>query len=151
MSEELIGDTFRKKIAYGTINWAIHLISDLDGTSINPGKGTGIPGPILASLKELSSLPLVHNLQVKHEYKGEVKYKKISAMLQKVFDGTLFADHDEAGNIIKGTEKPLDFRTELGMTKGFVKSTIPVIANECIVRGFYFIRRLFDEIKRNDI
>ena len=151
LNEQLIGDTFEKKILYGTVNWAIHLISDLDGSSNNPGKGTGIPGPILALFKEISSLPLINKLQVKYEYKGEEKDIRISAMLQKVFDGTLFADHDETGKIIKGTEKPLDFRTELGIAKGFIKSTIPVIANECIVRAFYFIRRFCNEIRINDI
>lgn len=147
LNDHLIGDTFEKKILYGTINWAFHLISDIDGSSSNPGRGTGIPGPILGFLKEMSSLPLINKLQV--EYRG--KDIKISAFLQKVFDGTLFAEHDASGKIIKGTEKPLDFRTELGIAKGFIKSTIPVIANECIVRSFYFMRRLFHEIKVNNI
>ena len=147
LSENLIGDTFEKKLLYGTVNWAFHLISDLDGSSNNPGKGTGIPGPILALFKEMSALPLINNIQI--DYKG--KDLKISAVLQKVFDGTLFAEHDANDKIIKGTEKPLDFRTELGIAKGFIKSTIPVIANECIVRAFYFIRRLFNEIKTSNI
>lgn len=151
LNVSLIGDTFEKKILYGTINWAIHLISDLDGSSNNPGKGTGIPGPILAFFKEMSSLPLINEIQVKYEYRGDEKDIRISALLQKIFDGTLFADHDENGKIIKGTEKPLDFRTELGIVKGFIKSTIPVIANECIVRAFFFIRRFCNEIKHNNV
>lgn len=151
LDEYLIGDTFEKKILYGTVNWAIHLISDLDGSSNNPGKGTGIPGPILSFFKEMSSLPLINEIQVKYEYRGNEKNIRISALLQKIFDGTLFADHDDEGRIIRGTEKPLDFRTELGIAKGFIKSTIPVIANECIIRAFFFIRRFCSEIKRNDV
>ena len=31
------------------------------------------------------------------------------------------------------------------------QQAIPVIVNECVVRGFYFIRRLYMEIKTNDV
>lgn len=37
------------------------------------------------------------------------------------------------------------------MQKTVLKSALPVLANECIVRAFYSIRRFFDEIERKDI
>ena len=41
-----------------------------------------------------------------------------------------------------------DFRGELGATVELGKQAIPVIANECIVRGFYFLRRFAMEMRR---
>ena len=53
---------FAEKIVFGTVNWMFHLVSDIDGSSSSvfegSGKGTGIPGPFLSLLKELSALPL---------------------------------------------------------------------------------------------
>ena len=54
----LIGRNVPEKIAFGTLFWAMHLVSDMAGSSSNPGKGTGIPGVVLSLLKELSSLPV---------------------------------------------------------------------------------------------
>ncbi len=39
----LIGRNVPEKIAFGTLFWAMHLVSDMAGSSSNPGKGTGIP------------------------------------------------------------------------------------------------------------
>ena len=41
-----------------------------------------------------------------------------------------------------------DFRGELGTTVELGKQAVPVIANECIVRGFYFLRRFAMEMRR---
>ena len=151
LKENHIGETVKDKLLFGTFNWAMHLISDLDGSSDNPGKGTGIPGPLLGMFKEFAALPFIRNIQFDYKYKNKDTKVELSTMIQKIFDGTLFADHDENGVIIRGTEKPLDFRTELGLAKTVAKSALPVVANECIVRAFYSIRRFFDEIERNNI
>ena len=52
---------------------------------------------------------------------------------------------------MKETVVKFDFRGELGVAVELGKQAIPVIANECIVRIFYFIRRLILEIKNKDI
>ena len=44
---DLIGANFEEKIFRGIVMWALHLISDMAGSSSNPGKGTGIPGMLL--------------------------------------------------------------------------------------------------------
>lgn len=116
-AENLIGDTIPNKLLYGTFNWAMHLISDLDGSSSNPGKGTGIPGPLLSMFKEIATLPFIRDLQINYREKET----NLSTMIQKIFDGTLFAEHDENGRIIKGTVKPLDFRAEIGLAKNSIK------------------------------
>ena len=50
-NRELIGKTFEEKLFNGTVIWAIHLVSDLAGSSGSAGKGTGIPGPLLSLAK----------------------------------------------------------------------------------------------------
>ena len=44
-----------------------------------------------------------------------------------------------------------DLRTEIGVAEQLGKQAIPVIVNECMVRGFYFVRRLYAELKQQDI
>lgn len=140
-SKEFIGKTIPEKIVKGTITWFFHLVSDMAGSSSTASLsgGTGIPGPLLSLAKELSVLPVFRNIKVKGY--------DISVFLSKVFNGTLFAQHDENGKIIKGTEIKFDLRGELGVAVEVGKQAIPVIANECIVRSFYFIRRFAVALK----
>ena len=144
-SRPFIGEDVPTKILYGTLTWFFHLVSDMAGSSSTAGKtgGTGIPGPLLALAKELSVLPFFRDLQV-----GE---QGISLFLSKLFNGTLLAQHDENGQIIKDTVLKMDLRGELGIAVELGRQAIPVVANECIVRGFYFIRRLAIELKENHI
>lgn len=140
-----IGEDVPDKIVKGTIIWFFHLISDIAGSSSTAGLsgGTGIPGPILALAKELATLPFIKELKVNDE--------SLSVFLSKLFNGTLFAKHDENGKVIKETVVKFDFRGELGVAVELGRQAVPVIANECIVRVFYFIRRIISEIKNEDI
>ena len=131
----------------GTITWAMHLISDMAGSSgtVAQGKeGTGIPGPILSFLKELSALPGVRAIMGKDQ-KGNGRF---SVVCSKLFNGTLLGDHDADGHIMKGRELPFDLRTELGIAHEAVKNGqyIPVLLCEGIVCAFYSVRRLLREI-----
>lgn len=141
-SKPFIGKDIPDKLFKGTVIWFFHLISDIAGSSSTTGLsgGTGIPGPILAMAKEVSALPIFQKITMKDE--------SLSKFLSKLFNGTFFAKHDEDGKIIKGTEIKLDFRGELGVAVELGRQAIPVIANECIVRTFYFIRRFITEMKR---
>src|SRR5699024_4226709 len=51
------------------------------------------------------------------------------------------AQRDENGKIIKDGELRFDLRGELGFGIEVGRQAIPVLANETLVRGFYFIRR----------
>lgn len=140
-----IGKDIPAKILYGTITWFFHLVSDVAGSNSSVGKsgGTGIPGPILAMAKELSVLPIFKDINI-----GD---NSLSVFLSKLFNGTLLAKHDETGAIIKESILKFDLRAELGIGAELGKQAIPVIANECIVRAFYFIRRLATEIRQSNI
>ncbi len=145
VSKAFIGNDVPSKILFGTITWFFHLVSDMAGSSnsVSRSGGTGIPGPLLALAKALSVLPIFKNINV-----GD---NSLSVFLSKLFNGTLLAKHDESGAIIKDTVLKFDLRGELGVGIEIVRQAIPVVANECIVRCFYSIRRLALEIQEKDI
>ncbi len=60
--------------------------------------------------------------------------------LSKSFNGTLMMQRDENGQIIKESVVKFDLRGELGVAVELCKQAVPVIANECIVRAFYFYK-----------
>ena len=144
-SQAFIGKDIPSKILLGTITWFFHLVSDMAGSSSTVGisGGTGIPGPILSIIKELSVLPFFRNISI-----GD---NSLSVFLSKLFNGTLLAKRDESGAIIKDTVLRFDLRGELGVGIELGRQAVPVIANECIVRAFYFIRRLAMEMKNNEV
>ena len=63
----------------------------------------------------------------------------------------MFAKYDTNGKIIKDSVVNFELCDELGVAIKLEKQAISVIANGCIVRIFYFIRRFFYEIKINQI
>lgn len=75
----------------------------------------------------------------------------LSVFLSKLFNGTLFAEHDENGRIIRDSLLKLDLRGELGVGIELARQAVPVIANECIVRTFWFIRRLAVKLRDADV
>ena len=96
-----------------------------------------MPGPLVSMLKELSVLPFFKNM--------DINDMQLSVWISKLFNGTLLARRDEAGKI---TEKvKFDLRTEIGVAHELGRQALPVVINECIVRGFYFIRRFFFELR----
>lgn len=145
-SKPFIGTDVPQKILMGTITWFFHLVSDVAGSSSTAEitGGTGIPGPILALAKEISAIPLLKNIKIDDDM-------SLSLFLSKLFNGTLMMQHDENGQIIKDTVIKFDLRAELGVALELCKQAAPVIANECIVRTFYFIRRLAMAMKENNV
>ena len=136
----LVGRNVPEKILYGTVKWLFHLISDMAGSSSTPGAGTGIPGPLLSFLKEASALPFFRDMSI--GYEG--KMRTLSQWISKAFNGTLLKDED--GNPLR-----FDLRTEVGLAEQILTQVPAVLANECIVRGFYTITRFVDELKRCDV
>ena len=144
-SKQFIGKDIPQKIFMGTIIWFFHLVSDVAGSSNTAGNtgGTGIPGSILALAKEISAISFFRNLNVND--------MSLSVFLSKLFNGTLLMHRDEKGQIIKESVIKFDLRAELGIEVELCKQAIPVIANECIVRSFYFIRHLAMAMKENKV
>ncbi len=140
----LIGKSFPEKITFGVINWVFHMVSDIAGSSgsiMKNSVGTGLPGPFLSTIKELSASPFFS----KQNEKGN---KELSVYISKLFNGTLLGKKDGNGKLI-----PLkfDLRTEMGIGAQIGKQTIPVVINECVVRAVFLLRRLLQELLKNDI
>ena len=140
----LIGKNFPEKITFGVINWVFHMVSDVAGSSGSIMKGsfgTGLPGPLVSLIKELSALPIFNKRNAKD-------YKELSVCISKLFNGTLLAEKDSEGKLV-----PLkfDLRTEMGVAMQIGKQSIPVVINECTVRTAFFLRRLLKELSRDDV
>ena len=142
-SKIFIGESVSEKIFNGTIIWFFHLVSDIAGSSgcVGINGGTGIPGPLLSLAKEISALPILEYMKIGNQ--------PIHVLLTKLFNGTLFAKRDKNGAIIKESVLKFDLRGELGMGMELGRQALPVIANDSIVRAFYFIRHLALELKEN--
>lgn len=136
-----IGKNFAEKVLYGIVHWFFHMVSDMAGSKSTAGKGTGIPGPILSLIKEASVLPCFRDRKI-----GEEEFY---VWVSKLFNGTLLAKRDKNGKIIE--EVRFDLRTEIGILQEFGKQSVPVLINECLVRGMYFLRRLNVAINEADI
>lgn len=130
-NKSLIGKSIPEKFLIGVVHWFFHMVSDMAGSSSSPGNGTGLPGPLLSLAKELSALPFFKNIKLGDE--------KFSVWISKLFNGTLLAERNEDGTI----KQPLrfDLRAEIGLGYEIGRQALPILINEIIIRGFYFIRR----------
>lgn len=115
--KELIGHDFPTKIFCGTVNWLFHLVSDVSGSNKTAGAGMGIPGPVIAMLKELSALPIIRK----------------SGLAKKIHDVYV--------------KEKFDLRGEMAVSHELGRQALPILLNEGIVRAFYFIRRLIAELR----
>mgnify|MGYP001020255613 CR=1 FL=1 len=136
-----IGENFAEKVLFGIVHWFFHMVSDMAGSKSTAGKGTGIPGPILSLIKEASVLPCFRDRKIGEE--------EICVWVSKLFNGTLLAKRDKNGKIVEPVK--FDLRSEIGILQEFGRQSVPVLINECLVRGMYFLRRLNIAINEADI
>lgn len=136
-----VGISVKEKIWFGVVEWSFHLISDMAGSGGSKGRGTGIPGPVLSLAKILSAMPLFRDLSIKYK-DDDISF---SVWISKLFNGTAFS-HNGNDDLVH-----FDLRTELGIDILATKQMIPVFVNQCIVRSFYFIRRLAEEYSLQEI
>ena len=88
---------FENKWKHSNGAWFFHMVSDMAGSSTSVGKGsagTGLPGPIVSFLKEISALPIFRNM-------NKDGYKEFSVWISKLFNGTLLGKRDESGKLIE--------------------------------------------------
>lgn len=152
--------SFVDSVYVGTIEWLFHIISDIAGSSgtrrIENKEGTGLPGPLLSFLKEISAIPGIRSIAGKTDPKSspnKEEYYQFSVTCSKLFNGTLLGEHDEKGKPVLHKELKFDLRTELGIINESINSKqyIPVVLNEVIVSAFYSVRRFLNEIRDNSI
>lgn len=133
-----VGNNIFEKIYLSVIGWAMHIISDMAGSSSDQSEGTGVVGPILSFFKTMSNAPIFNSFKI--QYKDDSI--SFSQIVSKLFNGTATESH-----------VPFDLRTEIGILskKSSITSTLSLALNECIIRAFYSIRRFFFEIQDKQI
>lgn len=144
--KEMIGTDLKRKWAIAVTDWALHLASDMHGSSATAGVGTGIPGPIVSLLKAISALPI---WRTKAHTPGEKPNpNSLSLFTAKLYNGTLLGQRDENGKLIP---VKIDLRGEKAIWQQMGKQSVPVLINDVLVRVFYFIRRLYIALRDNKI
>ncbi len=140
------------KVFSGIINWFFtvaktiqnrngHLMSDMAGSLSSTKKGNdgaGIPGSFMSTLKELSSLPCF-------------KDTEFSSKLKNAYQNGIGTDKGvnlgAFNELFKGASSKFDMRTEMAVKSELKRQAFPVILNEILVRGMYFVRRFVMEMR----
>jgi hypothetical protein len=125
-----IGRNFVEKITFGTLNWVFNYLTDIKESDTSAA--VGIPAPIVSLLKEIANLPIVEDVYQKYKDKADEKFY---AWLSE-----LFHDVSDTG-LLK-----FDLAEQMKYTSALKKDLLPIVVNECIVRSFYFVSRLKNEL-----
>ena len=144
------GKNFISKIFSGIINWFLnvaetmanakgHWMSDLAGSKQTAGGGAGLPGSFMSMMKELSALPIFKDTNF------GVNLKKAYEKGIGTSEGQI--DLGAFNALFEGANSKFDYRTENAIKIELKRQAMPVIINEVLVRGFYFIRRFINELK----
>lgn len=150
---KFVGKSIPAKLFCGVINWCLavirtstnwkgHLMSDMAGSKATAGAGMGIPGPMLSTLKEISALPIFNDT--------ELPLKIHKAYTKGIGTGKGQLDIGAFNALFDGASSKMDMRTENAIKHELGRQAVPVLINEAIVRGFYFVRRLCMELKEHN-
>ena len=139
---ELIGANPRAKVFSGIVNWFFNVAKTIANRKghLFSDKATsqGIPGTFMSIMKEVSVLPCFKDKDF-----GE-KLRK--AYANGIGDGKSQLDLGAFNALFSGADSKVDFRTEMAVGHELRRQSIPVLVNEMLVRGVYFVRRFVAEI-----
>lgn len=153
---KLVSENKWGKILAGVINWFFnvaqtvanrkgHLLSDIAGSSTSVGKGNegaGVPGSMLSLAKELSALPCFKDTNFAENLR--------KAYQNGIGSGDKQLDLGAFNSLFEGASSKMDVRTEMAIAHELKRQAIPVIINEILVRGIYFVRRFILEMKEKN-
>lgn len=87
----------------------------------------------MSIIYEIAALPI---------FKSEDGSKAtVQTEISRLFNGVYFREDPKERGV------QFDLRTEMGVTHEVGRMAVPVVVNECIVRAFYSIKRLLQELK----
>ena len=133
----VLGESVSEKIIFGIYFWATKLIVDAGQEEIEK---LNLPKQVIENLSLLASLNVIKDIKDKFEGEGHlVTYNYIINQFKN------------AKVNIGGKLSKFDLDDEVGIISRMTKGAFPVIANDLIVRLFYFVRRLYKEIIDNNI
>lgn len=144
------------KFFAGIINWFFnvaktianrkgHLMSDMAGSTGSAGRGTegtGIPGSFLATAKQLASLPCFKDTNFAENLRKGYQ--------NGIGRGKKQLDLGPFNSLFQGASSKVDMRTEMAVKHELKRQAVPVIINELLVRGLYFIRRFMIQMQRKN-
>ena len=144
------------KFFAGVINWFFnvaktinnrkgHLMSDMAGSSGSVGKGhegAGLPGSFLSTAKELASLPCFKDSNFAENLR--------KAYQNGIGDGKKQLDLGPFNSLFQGASSKVDMRTEMAVKHELKRQAVPVLINELLVRGLYFIRRFITQMRQRN-
>ncbi len=150
---KLVSENKWGKILAGVINWFFniaqtaanrkgHLLSDMAGSSTSVGKGNegaGVPGSMMSLAKELSALPCFKDSNFAENLR--------KAYQNGIGSGDKQLDLGAFNSLFEGASSKVDMRTEMAVAHELKRQAMPVIINELLVRGIYFVRRFILEMK----
>jgi hypothetical protein len=150
---KLVSENKWGKLLAGVINWFFnvaqtvanrkgHLLSDMAGSSTSVGKGhegAGLPGGFLSLAKELSALPCFKDSNFAENLR--------KAYQNGIGSGEKQLDLGAFNSLFEGASSKVDMRTEMAVAHELKRQALPVIINEILVRGIYFVRRFILEMK----
>lgn len=143
-----VGKSPAAKLFAGVLNWFLtcagtlknrrgHLMSDV-------ATSAGLPGSFLSLIEELASLPCFRNESFLLDLRN--------AFVNGIGKGKNQIDFGPFNAIFEGAQSKWDISTEQAAVHELRRQALPVILNEILVRGVYFIRRLVWELKeKNDV
>ena len=153
---ELYGNSPVSRLFCGVVNWFIicaktianakgHWMSDLAGSSHSKNGGAGLPGSFMSLLKELA--PIFNSKD-----KDGNRVNAFAESLRKAYQNGIGTGKNQVNlgvfnSLFEGASSKFDYRTERAVKNLLKKQTVPIIINEALVRGVYFIRRLIQEVK----
>lgn len=147
---KFVGNNPVTKFFAGTINWFFqiaktmanakgHWMSDMAGSSKTAGGGMGLPGSFMSLMKVLSALPIFKD--------SNFSLKLHRAYTEGIGEGAVQVDLGAFNALFEGASSKLDMRTEGAIKLELKRQAMPVVVNEVLVRGFYFIRQFIEEFK----
>ena len=137
----VFGSSPAEKIMYGLMYWFFAVAANYAISRKKEVEGFGIPKDLLKVLSEFIDIPLLKKMPDNLEDAE----KKFSLWIRKQFEDSEIIEAD-------GTRYAFNlFQMIKDVAVDAIESSIPVLLNECLFRGFYFIKRLAREIKSKGI
>lgn len=137
-----VGRNYHEKIAYGLLYWVFDLAVDVAYAKRNILDDlTLVPKELVKLIKAFLDSDLMKD--VPHNYEEAIRL--YSQWIKKLFENSSIQTGE-------GDTGDFDLEESINISmKGLFRDTMPIVLNECIIRGFYFVHRLTAEIRRNNI
>ncbi len=136
-----IGRNYHEKVTYGLLYWVFDLAVDVVYAKRNILDNLNIPSHLITLIKAFVNSNLMRDVP----YNYEESIRLYSQWIKKLFENSSILDEN-------GEELNFDLEESINISmKGFFRETMPIVMNECFVRGFYFVHKLTTEIEKNSI